>query len=97
MVYDQSGVYVPNAFTPNNDGKNDLLKVKVFGPVKLEYFKIYNRWGQLIFSTNELNEGWNGAIQGILHQTSVFVWLVRAKDELTGEVFEKKGTVTLIR
>jgi hypothetical protein len=55
-VIDFSNVYVPNAFTPNNDGRNDVLKVKVYGKIILDGFTIYNRWGQPIFFTTDVNQ-----------------------------------------
>ncbi|HKC34921.1 MAG TPA: gliding motility-associated C-terminal domain-containing protein, partial [Chitinophagaceae bacterium] len=96
-VYDKTNVFVPSGFTPNNDSKNDVLKVRAYGIVSLEYFRIYNKWGQLIFSTKDISKGWDGTVNGMPQSTSVFVWMVRAKDELTGEYIQKKGTVTLIR
>lgn len=96
-VIDKTGIYVPSAFTPNNDGKNDKLKVITFGPVSLNYFTIYNRWGEIVFTTNNLNTGWDGKFKGVQMDTGIFVWMVKAKDELTGSFYEQKGTVTLIR
>ena len=96
-VYDKTNVFVPSGFTPNNDGKNDILKVKAYGNVTLEYFRIYNKWGQLVFSTKEISKGWNGMVNGMPQSTTVFVWMVRVKDEVTGEYIQKNGTVTLIR
>lgn len=83
-------------FTPNGDGKNDKFKPFTVGITTLNYFKVYNRWGQLLYSTANLNEGWDGRINGIDQQTSTYVWMVQgvARD---GRVITKKGTVTLIR
>jgi gliding motility-associated-like protein len=96
-VYDKTNVFVPSGFTPNNDGKNDVLKVRAYGIVSLEYFSIYNKWGQLVFTTKDISKGWDGTMNGMTQSTSVFVWMVKAKDELTGEYIQKKGTVLLIR
>jgi hypothetical protein len=54
------GLYVPNAFTPNNDSKNDNLKAMLFGVVEFFEFRVYNRFGQLIFQANDMNKSWNG-------------------------------------
>ena len=96
-VYDKTNVFVPSAFTPNSDGKNDELRARAYGIVSLDYFRIYNRWGEMIFFTNDISKGWDGKVRGKPQSSSVFVWMVRAKDELTGEFIEKKGTVLLIR
>ena len=88
-------IYVPTAFTPNNDGKNDYLRPIAAGMLRLEQFSIYNRWGQLVFSSNG-NKGWDGRISGQLQATNTFVWIIRAIDYV-GKPFVSKGTVTLIR
>jgi gliding motility-associated-like protein len=97
FVYDKTNIFVPSAFTPNNDGRNDLLKVKAYGIVSLDYFRVYNKWGQLVFSTKDISKGWDGLVNGIMQTTSVFVWMVRAKDEVTSDYIEKKGTVLMIK
>jgi gliding motility-associated-like protein len=91
-----SGFYIPNAFTPNNDGKNDLFKPLVFGNVKAYSFTVYNRFGQKIFQTNNVNMGWDGTLNGIAQQADVFVWTCTYQLEGSG-VENKKGTVMLIR
>ena len=89
-------IFVPTAFTPNNDGKNDLLRPIAVGISNIEYFNIYNRWGQLLFSTTINGQGWDGRINGVLQSTGTFVWTVKATD-YTGEAYFQKGVVTLIR
>lgn len=89
-------VYVPSAFTPNNDGKNDLLRPLAAGIKNIDNFTIYNRWGQLLFSTKINGDGWDGKIKGVEQATGTFVWTVKAID-YTGNVYFQKGTVTLIR
>jgi len=89
-------IFVPTAFTPNNDGLNDLLKPVAAGVQKINYFSVYNRWGQLVYSTSQIGKGWDGRINGQLQQTGVFVWMISAID-FTGNPFFLKGTVTLIR
>jgi gliding motility-associated-like protein len=89
-------IYMPTGFTPNGDGKNDKFKPFPVGITKLNYFRVYNRWGALVYSTARLNEGWDGRIGGIDQPAGTFVWMVQgvARD---GKVITKKGTVTLIR
>jgi gliding motility-associated-like protein len=89
-------VFVPTAFTPNSDGKNDLLRPIAVGIRNIEYFNIYNRWGQMLYSTQVNGEGWNGRVNGVLQSTGTFVWMVKGTDFL-GNSFFQKGTTTLIR
>jgi gliding motility-associated-like protein len=89
-------VFVPTAFTPNGDGKNDYLRPITVGISKFDYFRIYNRWGQLVYSSVDTETGWDGRIGGKEQNTATFVWMVKATD-FTGKVFVDKGTVTLIR
>ena len=89
-------VFVPTAFTPNGDGRNDILRPIAAGMQQIEYFRVFNRWGQLVFSTRRSGEGWDGRIGGKEQGSAVFVWEVRAVDHL-GAPYIRKGTVTLIR
>ena len=89
-------VFVPNAFTPNNDGKNDVLRPIAVGMKQIEYFSVYNRWGQLIFSSRINYQGWDGTIRGNSQTAGVYVWVVKAVDYM-GKPYLKKGTVLLIR
>ncbi|HEY8388774.1 MAG TPA: T9SS type B sorting domain-containing protein, partial [Parasegetibacter sp.] len=89
-------IFVPNGFTPNADGHNDVLYAIPVGIESVEYFQIYNRWGKLVFSTNDLSKGWDGRVNGQPQASDSFVWMVRAKD-YTGKTIFKKGTVVLIR
>lgn len=90
-------VFVPTAFTPNGDGLNDRVYPIAVGMRRILYFSIYNRWGELVFTTTENNRvGWDGRIKGELQSSNVFVWMVRAEDYLGNNYFQK-GTVTLIR
>ena len=89
-------VFVPSAFTPNNDGKNDVLRPVAVGMQQIQFFQVYNRWGQLVFNTRQNGKGWDGRVNGQLQSNNTFVWMVKALD-FTGAVYFKKGTVTLIR
>jgi gliding motility-associated-like protein len=90
------GLYVPSGFTPNGDGRNDILKPFLFGNVKKYEFRIYNRWGETVFHTKDLNAGWNGMYKGLLMDGNVYAWICRyqleGEEEKTG-----KGTFVLIR
>ncbi len=90
------GVFVPSGFTPNNDGRNDVLRPIAVGIKAIEYFNIYNRWGQLLFSTKINGKGWDGKIKGQPQSAGTFVWMVKATD-YTGASYFQKGVTTLIR
>jgi gliding motility-associated-like protein len=87
-------IYVPNAFTPN--GKNKIFRPILAGIQELNFFSVYNRWGQLVFTTREPGTGWDGRINGVDQPTDVFIWMLKAKD-YQGRVITKNGTVVLIR
>ncbi len=87
---------VPSAFTPNGDGKNDIIRPVGIGIASLQYFKIYNRWGQLLFSTTETGKGWNGNYNGIVQPAGTYVYEALGTDQSGNRVF-KKGTIVLIR
>jgi len=89
-------VFVPTAFTPNQDGLNDVIRPIAVGVREIKYFRIYNRWGQMIFHTTVNQKGWDGKINGVSQGSNVFVWMVSAID-YAGQPIFLKGTVTLIR
>jgi len=88
-------VFVPNTFTPNNDGHNDILYVRS-SVVQELYFAVYNRWGEMVFETNDITKGWDGTYKGMLADPAVFAWYLRAKC-VNGDELKKKGNTTLIR
>jgi hypothetical protein len=109
QAYQGPEIYVPNAFTPNGDGKNDLLRPVAVGMKSLRYFKVFNRWGQEVYSWNGLSRGpevynltsrtdigWNGRIMGVLQQTQTFVWVAEGVTK-EGKVVQRKGTTVLIQ
>ncbi len=89
-------IYIPNAFTPNNDGNNDLFKPLISGRTLSYRFNIYNRYGQLIFSSTEPGKGWDGSIGGLGQNTGSFIYTCSYRFINQPEVF-KKGTVLLVR
>jgi gliding motility-associated-like protein len=88
-------VFVPTAFTPNNDGRNDVLRARAYFPISNFSFNIYNRWGQLIFSTANINEGWDGKINAATATPGVYIWQLSYKRKETA--YKQKGTTVLIR
>lgn len=88
-------LYVPNAFTPNNDGRNDRLKPIFSGNVKSFHFFVYNRWGQLVYETTSLSTAWDGKVGGKPQSAETFVWL--CKYQFFGEsLVTEKGTVSIV-
>jgi gliding motility-associated-like protein len=91
-----AGLYVPNAFTPNGDGKNDTFKPIELGMKTLDLFRIYNRWGELVYSTTDINKGWDGTYKGRGQDQANYVWYAEGTD-YRGNKVKKKGNVILIR
>ena len=89
-------VFIPSAFTPNGDGLNDIIKPIAVGISEFEFFRIYNRFGQLVFETADVQRGWDGRINGQMQQTGAYVYFVKAKD-FSGNDLILRGTITLIR
>jgi gliding motility-associated-like protein len=89
-------IYLPNAFTPNNDGRNDIFRVIAQGAVKLGRFSVFDRWGQLVFTTTNVSQGWDGTYKGSALPAGTYVWEVSASNTCSGPMFQK-GTVLLIR
>jgi gliding motility-associated-like protein len=95
VICEEPYIYVPNAFTPNEDGQNDLLFVKSSVGWDLQ-FMIYDRWGELVFETEDINRGWDGKFNGKKLQAGVYVYHLKLTC-LNHETFIKKGNITLIR
>lgn len=89
-------IFVATAFTPDGDGLNDEFRALPVGIKLFEYLKLYNRWGQLMFSTNDPSRGWDGKYNGVQQATDTFVWMVKGTDYL-GRPIVKKGTMVLMR
>ncbi|WP_165871504.1 T9SS type B sorting domain-containing protein [Flaviaesturariibacter flavus] len=89
-------IYIPDAFTPNNDGKNDLLRPVVVGIRELRYFSVFDRNGERVFHSTDTRSGWDGRIKGTPAGTATFVYVAEGIASDGRRVF-KKGTVTLIR
>lgn len=96
-VYSSCYLAVPNAFTPNGDGKNDLLYP--LNAIKADNlnFKVYDRWGQLIFQTTNWKHGWDGTFKGTPQPSGVYVWFLTFVDRGTKQTRQMKGTAALIR
>ncbi len=96
VFFVEPGFYMPNAFTPNRDGLNDNIKPILLGMKSLERFAVYNRWGQLLFSTTTIGDGWDGTFAGKPQDPATFVWYVQGVD-YKNRLIKKRGTFILLR
>lgn len=95
-VYKGPDIYVPTGFTPNGDGKNDKFYPFPVGIKTINYFRVFNRWGQLVFSTAKLYDGWDGTGNGTAQATGTYIWMAEGVTN-DNKLITKKGTITLIR
>ena len=95
VVIPDDNLFVPNAFSPNGDGINDQLFALGNGIVSFD-FKIFSRWGELIFASNSFTKGWDGTFHGQPMNNAVFVYEAEAKTRL-GKTIRQKGNITLLR
>lgn len=95
-VIEEYTLDVPNAFSPNGDGNNDIIYAKGWGLKELIAFKIYNRFGELIFESNDFDKGWDGTYKGKAQNMETYVYTVEA-ETYSGQVLSKKGNITLLR
>jgi len=91
-----AGLYVPNAFTPGNDGINDVFRPLPVGMKSITYFRVYNRWGQLMYAATQTEKGWDGTLHGKPQDPGVYVWIAEGRDYLDRKI-AKKGSVVLIK
>jgi gliding motility-associated-like protein len=90
-------IFLPNAFSPNADGQNDILYVRSTSITSINIFRIYNRWGELLFETSNITKGWDGTFNGKPQNPGVYVYYVQAPCGIDGSEVFKKGNVTLLR
>lgn len=90
------GYLVPNAFTPDGDGRNDVFYAIPVGIVSTEFFRVYNRYGELVFETSNLHRGWDGSYKGLRQNPGNFVWILKGKGQ-SGKDYLLKGNVILVR
>lgn len=92
----QTVVYVPTGFSPNGDGQNDVIRLRSFNQFELDVFEVYDRWGQLVFRTEDPSIAWDGTHHGKPLQMGTYIYFVRGTGNL-GEPIRKQGNITLIR
>ena len=91
-----ANIWVPSGFTPNKDGKNDILRTITKGIKQLIQFNVFNRWGQLIYTTNRMGEGWDGTYKGEFQPSGAYVYEAVGIDYADKKVYTK-GTSVIIR
>ncbi|MFB0925411.1 MAG: gliding motility-associated C-terminal domain-containing protein, partial [Vicingaceae bacterium] len=79
-VHPETFVKLPTTFTPNGDGVNDIIYLKGWGIKELMEFKIFNRWGELVFETDDIDVGWNGYYKGVLQNNDIYVYKVMVQN-----------------
>ena len=94
-IYDT--LKMPNAFSPNGDGLNDVFRIPSQTSQKIISFSVYNRWGQRIFKTENSSTGWDGNFENQAQPPDTYVWQIKYQDLFTGKVVTTSGTVVLVR
>ncbi|MES2890898.1 MAG: gliding motility-associated C-terminal domain-containing protein [Bacteroidota bacterium] len=91
------GIYFPTAFTPNNDGKNDLFRIRGAHNLTEYHLSVYNRFGQEVFESSNYSSGWDGNFKGRMLSMETFVWYCEFKKQGDQRMTKMKGTVTLVK
>jgi gliding motility-associated-like protein len=89
-------IYVPQSFTPNGDGLNEYLRPILMGFSSVNYFRVYNRWGKLLYQMQSDVPGWDGRLNGVRQDMQTVVWMIEAID-VDGNTHQRKGTSILLR
>jgi gliding motility-associated-like protein len=95
-MFTQREIYLPTTFSPNGDGANDVLIPRLVGIADLIYFRVYDRWGQLMYQTTQENQGWDGIYKGVKQPMETYAWMAEGKD-IDGNIIKRSGTVILLR
>jgi len=95
-AYKGPDIYVPSAFSPDGNGVNDTFHPVAVGLTTINYFEIFNRLGQKVFSSQQIGQGWDGKLNGKPQPVGTYVWIIKGQDYL-GKIHSEKGTVVLVR
>jgi gliding motility-associated-like protein len=95
-IFDNTDIAVPSAFSPNADGHNDLLDIFMVGMEKLTIFRVFNRWGQLLFETRNPLQKWDGTFKGKKQPAETYVWIAEGIDK-KGKTIMRRGQTILLR
>jgi gliding motility-associated-like protein len=96
MIKVYTDIYIPNAFTPNGDGKNDYFKIIAADGYRFIKFQVYNRWGEIVFDAKDVGNGWDGTFKKLSQPAGPYVYVLELQTT-TGKKIIKTGTVILIR
>ena len=96
-VIDEEKIRVPNTFTPNGDGINDVVFTEGWAIKELQFFRIFNEWGEKVFDTNDINTGWDGTHKGEPQNPGVYTWQVQAVSWRNDNVLTAFGHIELVR
>jgi gliding motility-associated-like protein len=96
LKFTEENIWVPRVFTPNGDGTNDVVRPIRNGIFNMQYFNIYNRWGNLLFTTNDINAGWDGRFKGAMQPNETYLWIIVGTNA-NNERVQKRGMLTLVR
>jgi gliding motility-associated-like protein len=94
---DSSYLAIPNAFSPNGDGLNDIFKILVTTNLDLENMQIFNRWGELVFENKNISRGWDGNFKEMQQPLGSYVYYIQVRNIVNNNIENYTGTVTLIR
>ena len=95
-VAPENFVKLSNGFSPNGDGKNETFRILSAGSIELISFKIFNRWGNIVFETNNIEDAWDGKRNGKDQNSGTYIYYIEAKDK-DGKFIERHGNFTLLR
>ncbi len=95
-LHENITAYVPNVFTPNGDGQNDRLMPNLVGLKKLNFFRVFNKWGRMLFETTNMGQGWDGKYNGELQPLETYTWSIQGYDA-NGNMIKRQGSVTLLK
>jgi gliding motility-associated-like protein len=95
-MFKQVEIYVPSGFSPNGDHHNDVLLPQLVGVKELKYFKVFDRWGQLVYQTNEFGKGWDGVYKGTRQPMESYLWIAEGID-VYGKAIKRTGSSILVR
>lgn len=96
LVVNDPYLFVPSAFTPNRDGLNDFFRPLAAGYRNVRFLRVFNRWGQVVFQTNNFSQGWDGTLNGTAAEIGVYYWVLGVTDRFGNDKLIK-GDVTLIK
>jgi len=90
-------IELPDAFSPNGDGVNDFVYVRGWGIEKLISWKVFNRWGELVFETDDINQGWNGQYKGEFQMADTYSYIVEGKPYISETPIQKSGFINIVK